>query len=305
MVPELALGTVELGMVYGIAKPGQPAQIERADAEALVRMAIDSGMNCIDTAPGYGTSEEIIGNALAGQRDTVILATKVSSHDLNGERVAPGLLGEHIRNSIEASLRRLKTDWIDLVQVHNWEREAGNSEEMFEALFEARSKGWIRCLGATVYGVENALAAMETGRLQALQVAYSVLDRRMEENVLPRARTLGVGIIARSLLLKGVLTSRSEFLPEALGELKERSRAFQALCREFFPDTPFQAIAIAFGLNNRMVDSVLVGVSSRSELEQDLAAVKLRTLPVEFADKLEALKIDDPNLLNPASWGIP
>lgn len=305
LVSALGLGTVALGIDYGIAQSSQERHPTRAEAERLIGVALDSGITLIDTAPGYGPSEEIIGNTLLGRRPFMVLATKVSCHDATGQRLAISELRAHIARSVESSLRRLRTDWIDLLQIHNWDPALGGSAELFAVFDELRHKGQVGYVGASVYEPDVALAALETRMFSVLQVAYNILDQRMQENVFPRARADGVGIIVRSILLKGVLTPRGEFLPPHLALLRERSRAFRALCQQNLPHTLFTEIAIAFGLQNPMIDAVLVGISSEQELAQALQALRVKELPHTFWEQLNTLKLSDPFLLNPANWGIP
>jgi aryl-alcohol dehydrogenase-like predicted oxidoreductase len=208
-VSRVSLGTVELGLEYGLPAARRPAP---PAAARLLHRALDLGINLIDTAPAYGESEEIIGRALRGRRSEVVLATKVEARGGRGRR-------RRMRRSLERSLRALRTDVIDLLQLHSATEGVLRRGEAWEALRRFQWEGHIRYIGATTYGEAAAKAALDDGRYDCLQVAYNLLDRRLEERVLPLAREKGVGIIARSVLLKGALTRRYVGLPDELGEL--------------------------------------------------------------------------------------
>ncbi len=205
-VSALSLGTASLGAEYGIAGPDGSGPPPADAAITLIRTAVDRGITLVDTAPAYGTSERIVGRAVG--RDTrVIIATKVSPHDLD--------------TSLDRSRRALERDVLDIVQVHNATADMIDAGRVSDRLLEARGRGVVRVLGASVYGVEAALAVVRSGAYDVLQVAFNVLDQRMAREVLPAADAAGVGVIARSAVLKGVLTPKAQWLPLALAPLGE------------------------------------------------------------------------------------
>lgn len=304
-VSALALGTVELGLEYGITLPGEAARPAEAEGVRLVHAALDAGITLIDTARAYGASEEVLGVALRGRRHEVVLATKVRTQRPDGGAPAGDELRHLMRASLEQSLRALQTDYVDLWQIHNVDEALlAQRDAVADAFARARADGLVRAVGGSTYGVEAPLAALESGLFDVLQVTYSVLDQRLEERVFPAAAAANVGLVVRSVLLKGVLTARGDYLPEHLGPLRERSRAFRELVAARGRGlTPVQA-AIAFALGNPRIGSTLVGVRSEEELREALDAVG-RPLDPALRDELAALRLDDPDLLNPSTWGIP
>ena len=173
--------------------------------------------------------------------------------------------------------------------------------EIFES---ARRAGKVRAVGGSTYGAELPLAALESGLFDMLQVTYSVLDQRLADQVFPLAAARDVGVIVRSILLKGALTSRGDYLPEHLAALRDRSRQFRSLVAESsLGASPVQA-AIAFGLAHPHIQAVLIGVRSAWELREALGALAVE-LPDTLVERFRALRLDDPDLLNPATWGIP
>ena len=301
----LALGTVELGLDYGIRAPGQYGQPLRADAIALVHAALGAGINLIDTAPAYGESEAILGEALRGRREKVILATKVRARRSSGELPSEADLEHDMLASLDASLRALQTDHVDLWQIHDADTALFSRADQLRQVFDqARANGKVRWVGASTYGQEAPAAALDTGLFDVLQVPFSVLDQRLSDTLFRRAAELNVGLLIRSVLLKGAVTERADYLPEHLQPLKVRSKQFrEILTRAEVGLTPAQA-AIAFALGDSRVNSVLIGVRSLQELQENLAAAEA-SLPAETLKALYGLRVDDDALVDPMLWNLP
>lgn len=266
--------------------------------------AFDAGLNLIDTAPAYGESEAVLGRALrqAQRREHVILATKVGLQGLRGEALRRQML-----TSLETSLQTLQTDYLDIWQIHNLDAPLLEQLETIAGVFaEARGRGLVRWVGASTYGVEMPLAALETGLFDTLQVTYSVLDQRLADRVFPLAAERNVGLIVRSVLLQGALTGRGDYLPDHLEPLRARSRRFRQvvvrlrLTKSGLGLSPAQ-VALAFGLAHPHPGAVLVGVRTGQELSEDLQALSV-TLPADLLAELYALRLDDDDLLNPGAW---
>jgi aryl-alcohol dehydrogenase-like predicted oxidoreductase len=293
-VSRLALGTVELGLPrYGLQPPGAAGSCAE-EAVATLTAAHDSGITFFDTAPSYGDSEELVGRALGG-RDCVI-ATKIS--------VAADTAGcsHHVEDSLAASRRALRCSTLDIVQVHNATPELLRDSDLLDCLQRARDQGQLRFIGASVYGEAAALAAIRSGRIAVLQIAFSLLDQRMKDRVLPEARAAGVGVVARSVLLKGALTARARWLPERLAALSHASdRARQALgdSWESLPGT-----ALRFCLSTPGIDAVLVGVQDRRELQAALASASAGALGHDLLEKAAGLGLRDERLLDPTYWQL-
>ena len=304
-VSALALGTVELGLDYGIAVPGEYGRPATDEAIRLVHAAIDGGITLIDTARAYGESEAVLGQALRGRRAQVVLATKVRTQRDDGTTPSGAELRQLMEQALETSLRLLETDYVDIWQIHNVDAALLDRLDVVAEVFAAaRQAGVVRAVGGSTYGAEMPLLALQTGLFDMLQVTYSVLDQRLADQVLPAAAARGVGVVVRSILLKGALTARGDHLPEHLAMLRERSRQFRSLVAEsHLRASPVQA-AIAFGLAHPQIDSVLVGLRSEGELREALGATVIR-LPDALLQRLRALRLDDADLLNPSTWGIP
>ncbi len=305
-VSEVSLGTVELGMEYGLRESNESSVPAETDARNLLNRAIDMGVNFIDTASQYGNSEEIIGRALKNRRSEYVLATKCMHRldeglDYAGSR-------QSISESIDQSLSRLQTDYIDLLQVHGrddleLELRIIRDGVVMDELDKARQAGKIRFTGYSSYSEEAAQAAIEYGRWDTLQIACNILDRRYLKRVIPEARKRGVAIIVRSALLKGALTDKSKYMPEKLSPLIEhidRLVEVQSATHFSLPE-----MALRYVLSIPDIATIIVGADRTKYLEEAVSASDGKGLNDEILVKLEDMALDDPYLLNPGNWGIP
>lgn len=167
-------------------------QTGQATVERLLNSALDAGLNVIDTAECYAGSEEAIGSAASGRRKEFYLFTKAGHMDQG----AKGWTSDSIERSIDRSLQRLKTDHVDLVQLHSCGKDTLEKGECIDALEKAKKAGKTRYIG---YSGDSAAAlyAVETGRFDALQTSTSIADQEGIELVLPKAREREMGVIAK------------------------------------------------------------------------------------------------------------
>jgi aryl-alcohol dehydrogenase-like predicted oxidoreductase len=200
------LGTMMFGAV------GNP---DHGDSIQIINAALDQGINFVDTADMYsgGESEEIVGKALKGRRDDVVLATKV--HFPMGEgRNRGGNSRRWIVQEVENSLRRLDTDWIDLYQVHRPDHTT-DLEETLGVLTDLVSQGKIRTFGCSTFPAEDIVEAHHVaerrglGRFRTEQPPYSLISRGIERSVLPTCRRLGMGVLTWSPLASGFLSGKN------------------------------------------------------------------------------------------------
>jgi len=295
-VSKVALGTAAFGLEnYGIHEPDTPSRLSEDHAIGLVRAAIESGINFFDTARGYGASESVLGKAL-GDCETCIIATKVG---LSGSE-NPTVLKRTVLESIETSLKTLRRDVLDIVQIHNATADILERGEILDVLQRERDAGKLKFVGASVYGEPAALAAIRSGRVDVLQIALNLLDQRMLANVLPEARKSNVGVVARSAFLKGALTERAKFLPEGLRSLAEASDRMREGLGESWESLP--GAALRFCLSVPGIHSVLVGLRSLPELAVASAAQNAGPLDSAVMRKTGSLKLNDEQLLDPSYW---
>jgi aryl-alcohol dehydrogenase-like predicted oxidoreductase len=198
-VSAIGFGCMGLNFAYG-----QP--MAKADAIALLRQAYDLGVTFFDTAEAYGpfTNEEIVGEALASVRDEVVIATKFGYLG-GGGKTGPDSRPEHIRAVAEASLKRLGTDYIDLLYQHRIDRETP-IEDVAGTVRDLIAEGKVRHFGMSEAGASNIRRAHAVQPITALQSEYSLWWREPEEKILPVLEELGIGFVPFSPLGKGFLT---------------------------------------------------------------------------------------------------
>jgi aryl-alcohol dehydrogenase-like predicted oxidoreductase len=282
----LGFGTWALGTT-------QYGYIDVQEASAAVGAAIDNGITLFDTAEVYGPyhSEEILGRALGARRKDIILVTKVGFRiDEENKIVGRDATRQSILARTEGCLKRLNTDWIDLLLIH-WPDHDTPLEETMDALEALKSAGKIRYYGVSNFTVEMMEECEQHGHLAANQVGYNIFDQRMEARVLPYCRENGIGFMAYGTLGYGLLTGALE--PDTVFEdtdwrskgkafglpLFERESFLRALrCVEGLKTFAARSgktvaqLAIAWVLSHPAVSVALVGVRSRKELEENVAA---------------------------------
>ena len=280
-VSELSLGTVELGLDYGIDAT-RPSEDEACD---LLHYALNRGINLIDTARAYGDAERIIGRALKNRRHEYVLIGKV--------------LPSEVRSQVETSLATLQTDHIDVMLIHCRAAPTSPDSETFEELDKLRQAGKIRFIGSSVYGPEAATAAINSGWSDCIEVGYSVLDRRIETGVLALAESKDVGVIARSVLLKGSLSKRYLLLPEALHSLKECIRRLAQIAGS---PSRLPELAYRYVCGGPLPHSVLVGTASRAEIDACIRYLERGPLSPEEIRAVQSIRLEDERWLNPGNW---
>jgi aryl-alcohol dehydrogenase-like predicted oxidoreductase len=207
---------------------------DEKDSIAVIRRALDSGVNLIDTAPvyGFGASEEIVGKALAdGYRHKAVIATKVALEWHDGA-VFRNSSPERIRQEVEDTLRRLRTDYIDLYQVH-WPDPLVPIEETAAVLDDLRKEGKVRALGVSNFTPAQMDAFRRVAPLSATQPPYNLFERDIDRDVLPYAEQHGLVALAYGALCRGLLAGRIGVETRFEGDdLRQRDPKFCAPRRE-------------------------------------------------------------------------
>jgi aryl-alcohol dehydrogenase-like predicted oxidoreductase len=201
-VSALGLGCMGMSEFYG---PG-----EEQESIAVIHRGIDSGMTFLDTADVYGNgrNEELVGRALKGRRDQVVLATKFANiRDKDGKFIGISGKPEYVRSACEASLRRLGVDVIDLYYQHRVDPDTP-IEDTVGAMADLVRQGKVRYLGLSEAGPQTLRRAQAVHPIAALQTEYSLWSRDPEDEILPAVRELGIGFVAYSPLGRGFLTGR-------------------------------------------------------------------------------------------------
>ena len=200
----LGLGTVKIGRNQGVKYPSDFDLPDDSSVRSLLDKAEDLGINLLDTAPAYGSSEERLGKLLRN-RDSWVICSKVGEEFQNGKSIFD-FSASHVRSSVERSLQRLKTEWLDTVLVHSDGNDAAilDSSDCFDELQKLKERGLIRSYGMSTKTVDGGLRAVR--RTDVVMVTYNPLARE-DDAVIDEAAMLGKGVLIKKGLLSGHLGS--------------------------------------------------------------------------------------------------
>ncbi|MFE9608106.1 aldo/keto reductase [Streptomyces sp. NPDC006012] len=300
-VSTLALGAMNFGRI------GRTTQDE---VTAIVDAALEAGINLIDTADVYsgGASEEMVGKAIAGRREDIVLATKASL-PMGDERNHRGGSRRWLVTALDDSLRRLGVDHVDLFQIHRWDPRTGD-EETLSALTDLQRAGKIRSFGSSTFPAYRIVQAQWAAREHHLsryvteQPSYSILQRGIEAHVLPVAEEYGLGVLVWSPLASGwlsgairagreITSNRSAFMPQrfdtALPANRARLEAVEQLA-QVADEAGLTLIQLALGFVTAHpgVTGALIGPRTLDHLHAQLAAADT-VLPAGVLDAIDAI----------------
>jgi 1-deoxyxylulose-5-phosphate synthase len=277
LVSEIGLGCMSLGT-------------EQTKAVSMIQEALERGINLLDTSDLYdaGRNEELVGKAIQGRRDQVVLATKV------GNRRIPGQEGwtwdpskAYILSAVKESLRRLNTDYIDLYQLHGGTLD-DPIDETIEAFEQLKREGVIRHYGISSIRPNVIREYAARSSIVSVMNQYSILDRRAEEEVLPLLQERGISMIARGPVASGALAgsrkvekSYLNHSPEQIAELRTQ---LQTLVNE---KRSMSQLAIRYSLSHPAMAAVIPGASSLEQLLQNIAAAEV---PPLSEDEIAAIR---------------
>jgi aryl-alcohol dehydrogenase-like predicted oxidoreductase len=292
-VSPYALGTLMFATAMGNAP---------ADSARIIGKALDAGINFVDTADVYGDSEDVVGKALVGRRDDVVLATKFS-RPIGQHPHHQGASRRWIVTAVENSLRRLRTDHIDLYQLHLPDPRT-DIEETLSALTDLIRAGKVRAIGAShtpASGIVEAQWVAERrglARFHTEQPAYSILSRGIEREILPTAQRFGMGTLVWGSLGQGLLTGRVR--KNQANDLR-RAATFQHLNDERRLDAverliplaaeaglPMTHLAMAFTVAHPGVTSALIGVRTMAHLDGLLTGLEV-ALTDDVLDRIDEI----------------
>ncbi len=290
-----AIGGNAHGNSYG-------ATDDKASLEAINR-ALELGCNFFDTADvyGYGHSEELLGRTLKSHREKVLIATKVGADFYRGSG-RQNFDSAYVRFALDKTLERLRTDYLDVYQLHNPSLKLIEREETYAVFDDLKREGKIRAWGVSIFDPVEGLAALKVGRPDCLQVVYNVFTLKPADDLFPRAQQCGCAIIAREPLANGFLAGKykadSEF---AEGDIRhdwpEQYRQARIMAaerlRSNLPDhsRSLAQLALKFTLANPAVSVVIPGIKTASQAEENLEASDMAPLSaVELAKIIQLNK---------------
>src|SRR6184192_4059595 len=291
-VSALGLGCMGLSFGYGPA-------VNKQQGISLIRAAVERGVTFFDTAEVYGpyTNEELVGEALAPFRKDVVIATKFGFHIENGKQTGLDSRPEHIKQVAEASLKRLKTDVIDLFYQHRVDDKVP-IEDVAGAVKDLIQQGKVKHFGLSEAGSQTIRRAHRVVPVTALQSEYSLWWREPEQEIIPTLEELGIGLVPFSPLGKGFLTGaiskdtqfdKNDFrniVPRFSQENRDANQALVDLIGEFAKQkkaTPAQ-VALAWLLEKKPWIVPIPGTTKLHRLEENIGAVAIELTPDDLRD---------------------
>ncbi|HVC31791.1 MAG TPA: aldo/keto reductase [Steroidobacteraceae bacterium] len=316
LVSEICLGTMTFGGPAGhwAAITG----VDQAGADEIVRRSLDAGVNFIDTADVYseGQAEEITGKAIRNSgrpRTAVVLATKVfgpTGQGVNDRGASRG----HIMDGVKASLKRLGSDYIDLYQIHGFDRVTPVAETL-RALDDLVRQGWVRYVGVSNWAAWHLMRALGLAdrsgwsRPVSLQAYYTIAGRDLERELVPLMQAEKIGLMVWSPLAGGLLTGKFTREGKGPADARRASFDFPPVNRERVYDCvdamrgiaqprgiSIARVALAYVLAKPFVTTVIIGAKSMKQLEDNLAASDVKLTPEELSqlDQVSALPPEYP-----------
>jgi len=271
------------------------------DSVAAIHAALDAGINWIDTAAVYGLghSEEVVARALQGRSPKPFVFTKCERVWNERREIGKSLKADSIRREMEASLRRLKLDVIDLYQIH-WPEPEEDIEEGWTTMAELQREGKVRWIGLSNFNVDQMRRAQAIAPITSLQPPYSILSPEIEESVLPFTQAHGIGVIVYSPMKSGLLSgamTRERVAAMPADDFRRRTPHFQEprltrnlqlaeLLRQIgqrHGRTPGE-VAIAWTLRHPAVTAAIVGMRSAKQVEGVIGAAQFRLTPDEVSE---------------------
>jgi D-threo-aldose 1-dehydrogenase len=284
--PRIGLGTVQFGIDYGISNA--TGQVSASEVSAILATASDAGIKILDTAASYGSAEEALGRALRpGHHFEIVTKTLPLSHGL-----------AEVEQRARRSLENFRRKPAEAILVHAAQDLAGSDGSRLWALLQRlRDEGLFKRIGISAYFADGPLALAQRYRPDLMQIPFSILDQRLLQNgELASLKALGIEIHVRSIFLQGLLMMDPKKLPAKLTRAGPALAATHARIKQ--AGLAPVAAAIGFVLAQNEVDVAIVGVTSRDELSQIVAASAADFPEFDGA----ACAIDDPVILTPSRW---
>ena len=286
-ISKITLGTVNFGQDYGLRKK-QKNKVPKKIAIKIIRRAFKSGIKSFDTSPDYGNAEKILGEAL--KKYNCLIATKIY---IQSKKIDL----KKILESINKSRKNLNKKKLDFIQIHNADKNIFKNSELKNFFLNLKKKELIKTIGATVYTQSEALACINSGWIESIQVPYNLINQEMNTKVFRLAKKKRIKIFTRSTFLKGVLTEKISFLPKQMEPLEKEIKKNLSKLNLDLKD--LKQLALKFVTSNIQIDSIVLGIDNFEQLNE-IIKLKKKKLSNSYLKKLSIFdsksKLKDPRL---------
>jgi aryl-alcohol dehydrogenase-like predicted oxidoreductase len=303
-ISKLTLGTAQLGLNYGVTningKPDRRMSIE------ILNVAASHGVNCFDTAPSYGDSEEILGCFLSSRSDTSelpIVVTKLPPINLAG-KVTVDSVYHLVRKHITKSVARLHIEKIPIYLLHRASDIDIYDGLIIRSLSRLKDEGLIEILGVSVYSPEEVEHALEISIIKAIQVPINIFDHRLiKRGLLDQLKDKNFIVFARSIFLQGLFFFDPDNLPPRLELAKKPLRQLYQLSHA--QEIGIAEMALTFVRDLPGITSLIIGAETPNQVQEDVDLVNSAPLSSELRGKIMSTFSDlPPELINPSLWNL-
>jgi len=293
-VSKIALGTVQFGLDYGFSKKKSQYEVD-----SILDCASRNGINFIDTAREYGDSERKIGDYISRHSDEFIIATKLKKFTESETNSA--LLKDKILSSLDESLKDLKLQNLDVLQLHQTDDYLINKEVLWNTINDLKNDGTLGAFGISVYGTKETLELVEKygDAIDFFQVPYNIFDRRIEE-LKYFLEKHSISLVSRSTFLKGIIPCEISELPSELEELKPHKTRLQKEAQKLSMST--SELAMLYVYCSKHIGSILLGVNSSSELESNIDVIKKYDCAALENIDFSKVLVENTLLIDPRKW---
>ena len=281
---KIVLGTVQFGVNYGINNTS--GQVSLDEVCKILKIALDQGIQTLDTSSGYGASEIVLGKAIKETNTAFNIVSKYPRND------------ESVRSTFEKSISNLRVDSLYGYLVHHFDFYQ-EKPEIFDEMTALKNEGKIKRVGFSLYNVEQLQYLLDNGiKFDILQFPYNIFDKQFE-CYMPKLVEMGVEIHTRSAFLQGLFFKDTNTLPEKLKPLKNYLDELHTYCAN--RGLSVEQLALGYVISNPNVNGALIGVDNHEQFETNLkvASVKLSQEDIDFINNID---IKEKALLNPVNW---
>lgn len=295
---ELCLGTAQLGMQYGINN--KVGKLQKESVFEILDAAVENNIKIWDTASIYGEAEGLLGEYLDNQKNKTTDIKLISKQCQSVDGLKGRAVENCIREELQQSLERLHRKYLDGYLLHTY-REIDNSDTL-KTLYKLKEEGLVRKVGVSVYEIDEAEKAIESGFIDYLQMPCSIFDQRgLTSGVFRRAKEKRITVFTRSAFLQGLLMMKEEEIPEYLNGIKPYVVKFNQIISKY--NIERKHAVLKYILSQNFIDYMVFGVETKAQLEEIVQEKQAEMLPASFVEEIQRCFCDiSTELILPINW---